>query len=127
MWVQRLAAGSLFASPTVSSSPHHVYCATLGGLVVALVPVSALHQDLLLCWANVFFHCYCLLYVYAIQVYVLVMYIQSTGNKVWSHDLGQPIFSSPAVSSEAVVVACVDKRVYGFSHAGSKVLVLHFY
>jgi outer membrane protein assembly factor BamB len=65
--------------------------------------------------------------VCVVQVYVLVMYIQLTGNKVWSHDLGQPIFSSPAVSSEAVVVACVDKRVYGFSHAGSKVLVLHFY
>ena len=37
------------------------------------------------------------------------------GAKVWSYDVGKPIYSSPAVVDGKIVVGAGDKRVYAFS------------
>ena len=38
----------------------------------------------------------------------------SDGKRLWSHDLGQPIGASPAVTAGRVILGAEDGRVYAF-------------
>ncbi|NXN78119.1 ACSF4 enzyme, partial [Bombycilla garrulus] len=100
VWKLHCEGGAVFSSPCLSSFPHHLYVATLGGLLLAVNPVtgsriwkSNLGKPLFSsphCNENhVFIGCvdgnlYC--------------YTHS-GEKVWQFSTNGPVFSSPCLSS----------------------------
>ncbi|XP_074651678.1 beta-alanine-activating enzyme-like [Tubulanus polymorphus] len=42
------------------------------------------------------------------------------GDILWSMDVGKPIFSSPIATPDGLMVGCVDRNIYCFSHSGEK-------
>uniref|UniRef100_A0ABM5GI35 Beta-alanine-activating enzyme isoform X1 n=2 Tax=Pogona vitticeps TaxID=103695 RepID=A0ABM5GI35_9SAUR len=83
VWKLHSEAGAVFSSPHLSLLPHQLYIGTLGGLLLAINPV--------------------------------------TGNRIWKHFCGKPIFSSPHCDKNYVFVGCVDGNLYCFNHSGEKV------
>ncbi|NWU99282.1 ACSF4 enzyme, partial [Upupa epops] len=121
-WSSHCRGGAVFSSPCLSSAPHHLYVATLGGLLLALDPVtgskiwrSVLGKPLfssphcsekLVCLGCVDGHLYC--------------YTHS-GEKVWQVCTQGPVFSSPCISSltrHAVFVGSHDRCIYCCSTEG---------
>ncbi|XP_063314106.1 beta-alanine-activating enzyme isoform X1 [Pelobates fuscus] len=45
----------------------------------------------------------------------------STGDTLWRHACGKPVFASPQCNTKHVLVGCVDENFYCFSHSGEKV------
>lgn len=45
----------------------------------------------------------------------------ATGNTVWKHCCGKPLFSSPRCCLQYVCIGCVDGRLLCFTHAGEQV------
>uniref|UniRef100_A0A8C3V7C9 Beta-alanine-activating enzyme n=1 Tax=Catharus ustulatus TaxID=91951 RepID=A0A8C3V7C9_CATUS len=100
IWKLNCEAGAVFSSPCLSSFPHHLYVATLGGLFLAINPVmgskiwkSNLGKPLFssphcnenyVCVGCVDGNLYC--------------YTHS-GEKVWQFSTNGPVFSSPCLSS----------------------------
>lgn len=60
------------------------------------------------------------------QVYISTLggYLYSMdpfdGSIKWKEDFGKPVFTSPCVTSNGVVVGCVDGRLYALDHAGNR-------
>ncbi|XP_054488650.2 beta-alanine-activating enzyme isoform X1 [Agelaius phoeniceus] len=100
VWKLHCEGGAVFSSPCLSSFPHHLYVATLGGLLLAVNPVtgskiwkSNLGKPLFssphcnenyICIGCVDGNLYC--------------YTHS-GEKVWQFSTNGPVFSSPCLSS----------------------------
>ncbi|NWT08974.1 ACSF4 enzyme, partial [Vireo altiloquus] len=100
IWKLHCEGGAVFSSPCLSSFPHHLYVATLGGLFLAVNPVtgskiwkSSLGKPLFssphcnenfVCVGCVDGNLYC--------------YTHS-GEKVWQFSTNGPVFSSPCLSS----------------------------
>ncbi|XP_075608235.1 beta-alanine-activating enzyme isoform X4 [Balearica regulorum gibbericeps] len=100
IWKLHCEGGAVFSSPCLSSFPHHLYVATLGGLLLAVNPVmgnkiwksflgkplfSSPHcNEKYICVGCVDGNVYC--------------YTHS-GEKVWQFSTNGPVFSSPCISS----------------------------
>ncbi|XP_065552996.1 beta-alanine-activating enzyme isoform X1 [Lathamus discolor] len=100
VWKLHCEGGAVFSSPCLSSLPHHLYVATLGGLLLAINPVtgskiwkSFLRKPLFssphcnekyICIGCVDGNLYC--------------YTHS-GEKAWQFSTNGPVFSSPCISS----------------------------
>ncbi|NWH62090.1 ACSF4 enzyme, partial [Geococcyx californianus] len=100
IWQLHCEGGAVFSSPCLSSFPHHLYVATLGGLLLAVNPVmgnkiwkSSLGKPLFssphcnekyVCVGCVDGNLYC--------------YTHS-GEMVWQFSTSGPVFSSPCISS----------------------------
>ncbi|NXL95285.1 ACSF4 enzyme, partial [Alectura lathami] len=114
IWKLHCEGGAVFSSPCLSSFPHHVYVATLGGLLLAVSPV---------CTSTYFFlgkplfssphcneKCVCIgcvdgnLYCYS-----------HSGEKVWQFSTNGPVFSSPCISSltkQEIFFGSHDRFIY---------------
>lgn len=61
------------------------------------------------------------------QVYISTLggYLYSlnpfNGNTKWKQNFGKPLFTSPCIASNGVVVGCVDGGLYSLNHDGSQV------
>ncbi|XP_010133244.1 PREDICTED: acyl-CoA synthetase family member 4 [Buceros rhinoceros silvestris] len=100
IWKLHCEGGAVFSSPCLNSFPHHLYVATLGGLLLAVNPLtgnkiwksilrkplfSSPHcSDKYVCVGCVDGNLYC--------------YTHS-GEKVWQFSTNGPVFSSPCISS----------------------------
>ncbi|NXX93900.1 ACSF4 enzyme, partial [Centropus bengalensis] len=100
IWQLHCEGGAVFSSPCLSSFPHHLYVATLGGLLLAANPVTG-NKIWKACLGKPLFsspHCN--------EKYVCVgcvngnLYCYShSGEKVWQFSTNGPVFSSPCISS----------------------------
>ncbi|XP_064005393.1 beta-alanine-activating enzyme isoform X4 [Pogoniulus pusillus] len=122
VWKVHCNGGAVFSSPCLSSFPHHLYVATLGGLLLAVNPVtgntiwkSSLGKPLFSS-PHCNEHCVCVgsvdgnLYCYT-----------HTGEKAWHFATNGPVFSSPCISSlteQEVFVGSHDCFVYCCSMEG---------
>lgn len=52
VWKLHCEGGAVFSSPCISSFPHHVYVATLGGLLLAVNPVCTIANLYLISVSN---------------------------------------------------------------------------
>ncbi|XP_067993835.1 beta-alanine-activating enzyme isoform X3 [Melanerpes formicivorus] len=123
VWKVHCNSGAVFSSPCLSSAPHHLYVATLGGLLLAVNPVtgstlwkSSLGKPLFssphcneqcVCVGCVDGNLYC--YTHA-------------GEKAWQLATGGPVFSSPCISSltqQEVFVGSHDCFIYCCSTEGT--------
>uniref|UniRef100_A0A8C8AJX3 Beta-alanine-activating enzyme n=1 Tax=Otus sunia TaxID=257818 RepID=A0A8C8AJX3_9STRI len=100
IWKLHCEGGAVFSSPCLSSFPHHLYVATLRGLLLAVNPVtgnkiwkSSLGKPLFssphcnekyICVGCVDGNLYC---------------YNHSGEKVWQFSTNGPVFSSPCISS----------------------------
>ncbi|NXX42877.1 ACSF4 enzyme, partial [Tricholaema leucomelas] len=122
VWKVHCNGGAVFSSPCLSSFPHHLYVATLGGLLLAVNPVtgnriwkSSLGKPLFSS-PHCNEHCVCVgsvdgnLYCYT-----------HTGEKAWQFATNGPVFSSPCISSlteQEVFVGSHDCFIYCCSMEG---------
>ncbi|XP_009901032.2 beta-alanine-activating enzyme [Dryobates pubescens] len=123
VWKVHCNSGAVFSSPCLSSSPHHLYVATLGGLLLAVNPVtgntiwknflgkplfSSPHcNEQCVCVGCVDGNLYC--YTHA-------------GEKAWQFATEGPVFSSPCISSltkQEVFVGSHDCFIYCCSTEGN--------
>ncbi|NXT75584.1 ACSF4 enzyme, partial [Zapornia atra] len=100
MWKLHCEGGAVFSSPCLSSFPHHLYVATLGGLLLAVNPVTGSKI-----WKNflgkpLFSSPHCN------ETYVCVGCVDGnlycythSGEKAWHFSTNGPVFSSPCISS----------------------------
>ncbi|NXR10332.1 ACSF4 enzyme, partial [Semnornis frantzii] len=122
VWKLHCSGGAVFSSPCLSSLPHQLYVATLGGLLLAVNPVtgntiwrSSLGKPLFssphcneqcVCVGSVDGNLYC--YTHA-------------GEKAWQFATNGPVFSSPCISSlskQEVFVGSHDHFIYCCSTEG---------
>ncbi|NXN08898.1 ACSF4 enzyme, partial [Indicator maculatus] len=122
VWKVHCNGGAVFSSPCLSSFPHHLYVATLGGLLLAVNPVtgntiwksflgkplfSSPHcNEQCVCVGCVDGNLYC--YTHA-------------GEKAWQFATNGPVFSSPCISSltkQEVFVGSHDHFIYCCSMEG---------
>ncbi|OPJ71148.1 acyl-CoA synthetase family member 4 isoform A [Patagioenas fasciata monilis] len=99
-WKLHCEGGAVFSSPCLSSFPHHLYVATLGGLLLAVNPVTG-NKIWKSCLGKPLFsspHCN--------EKYVCVGCVDGnlycythSGEKVWQFSTNGPVFSSPCISS----------------------------
>ncbi|KFQ31971.1 Acyl-CoA synthetase family member 4, partial [Merops nubicus] len=100
VWKLHCESGAVFSSPCLSSFPHHLYVATLGGLLLAVNPVTG-HKI----WKS-FLRKPLFSSPHCSEKYVCVgcvdgnLYCYShSGEKVWQFSTSGPVFSSPCISS----------------------------
>ncbi|XP_053920664.1 beta-alanine-activating enzyme isoform X2 [Cuculus canorus] len=100
IWQLHCEGGAVFSSPCLSSFPHHLYVATLGGLLLAVNPVTGDRIWKSFLGKPLFSSPHCN------EKYVCVgcvdgnLYCYShSGEKVWQFSTNGPVFSSPCISS----------------------------
>ncbi|XP_054845846.1 beta-alanine-activating enzyme [Eublepharis macularius] len=100
VWKLHSEAGAVFSSPHLNLLPHHLYIATLGGLLLAVNPVMGNTIWKYVCGKPVFSSPHCN------KDYVCVGCVNGDlycfshfGQKVWQFSTNGPIFSSPCISS----------------------------
>ncbi|XP_062963788.1 beta-alanine-activating enzyme isoform X2 [Cynocephalus volans] len=92
--------GSVFSSPCLSLIPHHLYLATLGGLLLAVNPVPGSRVWQHSCGKPLFSSpCCCLQYVCIGCVDGNLLCFTHSGEQVWQFSTSGPIFSSPCTSA----------------------------
>ncbi|NWT00809.1 ACSF4 enzyme, partial [Mionectes macconnelli] len=100
IWKSHCEGGAVFSSPCLSSFPHHLYVATLGGLLLAVNPVtgSKLWKNLL--GKPVFSSPHCNENFVCVGCVDGNLYCYThSGEKVWQFSTNGPVFSSPCLSS----------------------------
>ncbi|NWI93187.1 ACSF4 enzyme, partial [Pitta sordida] len=100
IWKLHCEGGAVFSSPCLSSFPHHLYVATLGGLLLAVNPVTGSKIWKSLLGKPLFSSPHCN------ENYVCVGCVDGnlyccthSGEKVWQFSTNGPVFSSPCLSS----------------------------
>ncbi|XP_050751371.1 beta-alanine-activating enzyme isoform X3 [Gymnogyps californianus] len=100
IWKLHCEGGAVFSSPCLSSFPHHLYVATLGGLLLAVNPVTGNKIWKNLLGKPLFSSPHCN------EKYVCVGCVDGnlycythSGEKVWQFSTNGPVFSSPCISS----------------------------
>ncbi|NXF07920.1 ACSF4 enzyme, partial [Smithornis capensis] len=100
IWKLHCEGGAVFSSPCLSSFPHHLYVATLGGLLLAVDPVTGSKIWKSLLGKPLFSSPHCN------ENYVCVGCVDGnlycythSGKKVWQFSTNGPVFSSPCLSS----------------------------
>ncbi|XP_056187959.1 beta-alanine-activating enzyme isoform X2 [Falco biarmicus] len=100
IWKLHCEGGAVFSSPCLNSFPHHLYVATLGGLLLAVNPVAGNKIWKSFLGKPVFSSPHCN------EKYVCVGCVDGnlycfthSGEKVWQFSTNGPVFSSPCISS----------------------------
>nr|XP_009938871.1 PREDICTED: acyl-CoA synthetase family member 4 [Opisthocomus hoazin] len=100
VWRLHCEGGAVFSSPCLSSFPHHLYVATLGGLLLAVNPMTGSKIWKSFLGKPLFSSPHCN------EKYVCVGCVNGnlycythSGEKVWQFSTGGPVFSSPCISS----------------------------
>ncbi|XP_012496551.1 PREDICTED: acyl-CoA synthetase family member 4 [Propithecus coquereli] len=62
-----------------------------------------------------------LLYIGSHDQHAYALDIYATGNRIWKHSCGKPLFSSPQCCSQYVCIGCVDGNLLCFTHWGEQV------
>ncbi|NXJ47760.1 ACSF4 enzyme, partial [Spizaetus tyrannus] len=100
IWKLHCEGGAVFSSPCLSSSPHHLYVATLGGLLLAVNPVTGNKIWKSFLGKPLFSSPHCN------EKYICVGCVDGnlycythSGEKVWQFSTNGPVFSSPCISS----------------------------
>ncbi|XP_053113285.1 beta-alanine-activating enzyme isoform X2 [Hemicordylus capensis] len=100
VWKFHCEGGAVFSSPHLNLVPHHLYIATLGGLLLAVHPVTGTPIWKVFCGKPVFSSPHCN------KDYVCVGCVDGNlycfshfGEKVWQFPTNGPIFSSPCIPS----------------------------
>lgn len=88
----------LFSSPCLSQRPHHLYCATLRGLLLAINPAAGSVVWKHCCGQPLFSspRC-CQRYVCVGCVDGSLLCFTHAGEQVWRFSAGGPVFSSPCI------------------------------
>ncbi|NXG79267.1 ACSF4 enzyme, partial [Baryphthengus martii] len=116
VWKLHCEGGAVFSSPCLSSFPHHLYVATLGGLLLAVNPVSGNKI-----WKNflgkpLFSSPHCNEKYLCVGCVDGNLYCYThSGEKVWQFSTNGPVFSSPCISSltkEEIFFGSHDRFVY---------------
>ncbi|NWI56383.1 ACSF4 enzyme, partial [Calyptomena viridis] len=100
IWKLHCEGGAVFSSPCLSYFPHHLYVATLGGLLLAVDPVTGSKIWKSLLGKPLFSSPHCN------ENYICVGCVDGnlycythSGEKVWQFSTNGPVFSSPCLSS----------------------------
>ncbi|NWX45686.1 ACSF4 enzyme, partial [Steatornis caripensis] len=100
IWKLHCEGGAVFSSPCLSLFPHHLYVATLGGLLLAVNPVMGNKIWKSFLGKPLFSSPHCN------EKYVCVGCVDGnlycythSGEKVWEFSTNGPVFSSPCISS----------------------------
>ncbi|XP_076071400.1 beta-alanine-activating enzyme-like isoform X2 [Mytilus galloprovincialis] len=119
VWCTMIGHGSIFASPCVSSQPHLILCATLGGIL------AALHGDNgKLLWQ---FNCRKpifsspMLTKHGICVGCVekkIYHINFQGQETWKYTVEDLVFSSPTVVDDVILIGSNDRHLYCLSMDG---------
>ncbi|XP_052077194.1 beta-alanine-activating enzyme-like isoform X2 [Mytilus californianus] len=119
VWCTMIGHGSIFASPCVSSQPHLIFCATLGGIV------AALHGDNgKLLWKH-----NCTKPVFSSPMLTTsgicvgcvnkqIYHINFQGQKTWTFTVEDLVFSSPTVVDDVILAGSNDCHLYCLSMEG---------
>ncbi|NXU82715.1 ACSF4 enzyme, partial [Xiphorhynchus elegans] len=100
IWKLHCEGGAVFSSPCLSSFPHHLYVATLGGLLLAVNPVTGRKIWKSFLGKPLFSSPHCNEdYVYVGCVDGNLYCYTHSGEKVWQFSTNGPVFSSPCLSS----------------------------
>ncbi|XP_006113560.2 beta-alanine-activating enzyme [Pelodiscus sinensis] len=100
VWKLHCEGGAVFSSPYLSLLPHHLYIATLGGLLLAVNPDTGNKIWKSSCGKPLFSSPHCSeQYVFIGCVDGNVYCFSHSGEKVWQFSTHGPIFSSPCISS----------------------------
>ncbi|XP_065490661.1 beta-alanine-activating enzyme isoform X3 [Caloenas nicobarica] len=100
IWKLHCEGGAVFSSPCLSSFPHHLYVATLGGLLLAVNPVTGNKIWKSFLGKPLFSSPHCNeKYVYVGCVDGNLYCYTHSGEKVWQFSTNGPVFSSPCISS----------------------------
>ncbi|XP_061848549.1 beta-alanine-activating enzyme isoform X2 [Colius striatus] len=100
VWKLHCEGGAVFSSPCLSSLPHHLYVATLGGLLLAVNPVTGNKIWKSFLGKPLFSSPHCNeKYVYVGCVDGNLYCHTHSGEKVWQFSTNGPVFSSPCISS----------------------------
>ncbi|XP_015717711.1 beta-alanine-activating enzyme isoform X1 [Coturnix japonica] len=100
VWKLHCEGGAVFSSPCLSSFPHHVYVATLGGLLLAVDPVTGDKIWKSFLGKPLFSSPHCNEKCVCIGCVDGNLYCYNhSGEKVWQFSTNGPVFSSPCISS----------------------------
>ncbi|NXS56694.1 ACSF4 enzyme, partial [Brachypteracias leptosomus] len=123
IWKLHCEGGAVFSSPCLSSFPHHLYVATLGGLLLAVNPVTGNKIWKSFLGKPVFSSPHCN------EKYVCVGCVDGnlycythSGEKAWQFSTMGPVFSSPCISSltkEKIFFGSHDCFIYCCSMEGN--------
>ncbi|XP_051472492.1 beta-alanine-activating enzyme isoform X2 [Apus apus] len=113
IWKLHCEGGAVFSSPCLSSFPHHLYVATLGGLLLAVNPVMGNKIWKSFLGKPLFSSPHCN------EKYVCIGCVDGnlhchthSGEKVWQFSTNGPVFSSPCISS------LTEQEIFFGSHDG---------
>ncbi|XP_074444234.1 beta-alanine-activating enzyme isoform X1 [Larus michahellis] len=123
IWKLHCEGGAVFSSPCLSSFPHHLYVATLGGLLLAVNPVTGNKIWKSFLGKPLFSSPHCN------EKYVCVGCVDGnvycyahSGEKVWQFSTNGPVFSSPCISSltkQEIFFGSHDRFIYCCSMEGN--------
>ncbi|XP_013804975.1 beta-alanine-activating enzyme isoform X1 [Apteryx mantelli] len=100
IWKIHCEGGAVFSSPCLSFFPHHLYVATLGGLLLAVNPATGNKTWKSSLGKPLFSSPHCNeKYVYVGCVDGSLYCFTHSGEKVWQFSTNGPVFSSPCISS----------------------------
>ncbi|XP_069056937.1 beta-alanine-activating enzyme isoform X2 [Pleurodeles waltl] len=122
VWKQHCGGGAIFSSPALSIRPHHLYIATLGGLLLALNPDSGSIIWKYSCEKPLFSSPRCTQDCVCVGCVDQTLYCFSHhGEKIWHFSTNGPIFSTPCISglsAQAVFFGSHDGFLYCCSLSG---------
>ncbi|XP_014801065.1 PREDICTED: acyl-CoA synthetase family member 4 [Calidris pugnax] len=100
IWKLHCEGGAVFSSPCLSSFPHHLYVATLGGLLLAVNPVTGNKIWKSFLGKPLFSSPHCNENYVCIGCVDGNLYCYThSGEKAWQFSTNGPVFSSPCISS----------------------------
>ncbi|XP_035182173.1 beta-alanine-activating enzyme isoform X2 [Oxyura jamaicensis] len=100
IWKSHCEGGAVFSSPCLSSSPHHVYVATLGGLLLAVNPVTGNKIWKSFLGKPLFSSPHCNEKCVCIGCVDGNLYCYThSGEQAWQFPTNGPVFSSPCIST----------------------------
>ncbi|XP_074760958.1 beta-alanine-activating enzyme isoform X2 [Athene noctua] len=116
IWKLHCEGGAVFSSPCLSSFPHHLYVATLRGLLLAVNPVTGNKIWKSFLGKPLFSSPHCN------EKYICVGCVDGnlycynhSGEKVWQFSTNGPVFSSPCISSltkQEIFFGSHDRFIY---------------
>ncbi|NXN98276.1 ACSF4 enzyme, partial [Rhinopomastus cyanomelas] len=116
VWSLHCQGGAVFSSPCLSASPHHLYVATLGGLLLAVNPVTGKKIWKSVLGKPLFSSPHCNEKSVCVGCVDGNLYCYThSGEKVWQFSTKGPVFSSPCISSlteQGIFVGSHDRFIY---------------
>lgn len=115
MWSRHCGGGAVFSSPSFHPSLRQLYVASLGGRLLCLHPVSSYTKHTQTSCSK--------LCKTSDRPPLLCpgFFPQDSGEVLWTHSVGVPIFSSPNASSGHVLIGSVDGNISCLSSSGEVV------